>query len=53
VWWLENLSVDFANQLPDAEITAPVVGGNLSVLVSMLGSSTFSDLGSRSFFVKI
>ena len=33
-------------------ITAPVVGGNLSVLVSMLGSSTFPDLDGNILFIE-
>lgn len=46
-WTIEN-----KDQLTETSITAPVVGGNLSVLLSMLGSSTFPDLDDQILFIE-
>jgi len=50
----ESQSLTFANTdgLSEATITAPVVGGNLSVLISMLGSDTFPDVEGRILFLE-
>ena len=40
------------NKISNQTITAPLVGGNLSVLLSMLGSSTFPELDNHILFIE-
>jgi muramoyltetrapeptide carboxypeptidase len=48
----QSLTFENTRQLPETTITAPVVGGNLSVLLSMLGSSTFPDVAGHILFIE-
>lgn len=48
----QSLTFQNENQLAVSTITAAVVGGNLSVLLSMLGSSTFPDLAGHILFIE-
>ncbi len=50
----DTVQVSFKNkqQLPVQELTAPVVGGNLSILYSLLGSDTLPDFKDHILFVE-
>ncbi len=48
----QSLTFENTDQLEEQVITAPVVGGNLSVLLSMIGSATFPDLKDHILFIE-
>ncbi|WP_194851698.1 S66 peptidase family protein [Nonlabens antarcticus] len=48
----QSLTLENNQDLPAQSIIAPIVGGNLSVLLSMLGSSTFPDVEDHILFIE-
>ncbi len=47
-----SLKLENVDRLKQQVVTAPLVGGNLSVLVSMLGSATFPDVDGHILFIE-
>ncbi|WP_041495648.1 S66 peptidase family protein [Nonlabens marinus] len=48
----QSLTFENTNEIEEQVITAPVIGGNLSVLLSMLSSPTFPDLKDHILFIE-
>lgn len=48
----QSITIENLNNLPAQSITAPIVGGNLSVLLSMLGSTTFPEIKDHILFIE-
>ena len=48
----QSLTLENTDQLKEQVIKAPVVGGNLSVLLSMMGSTTYPDMEDHILFIE-